>query len=149
MIHSWIETQFFNIIEKHCQILSSPLESAKAGTIRAAEETSRKFLFPFRHPPPPPPMPPLPPNFSPCSSDSPRLSNPALALSCLLHLSLLTFHISSFIFQDKYLLFPKHINQAGLWSSQFYPAYWQGCQPVTPFSRRKERAWITPRYFPT
>lgn len=51
---------------------------------------------------------------SPCSSNSPRLSNPALTRSCLLHLSLLTSHISSFIFQDKYLLFPKHINQAGL-----------------------------------
>lgn len=61
-----------------------------------------------------PPVPPLPPNSLPMLFKLPRLSNPALILSCLLHLSLLTFHISSFIFQDKYLLFPKHINQAGL-----------------------------------
>lgn len=147
MIHSWIETQFFNIIEKPCQILLSPLEKPKLELF----VLQRKHLENFSsHLDIPPPQCLLSlQTLSLCSSNSLRRSNPALALSCLLHLSLLTFHISSFIFQDKYLLFPKHINQAGLWSSQFYPDYWQGCQPVTPFSRRKERAWIVPQYFPT
>ena len=97
MIHSWIETQFFNIIETHCQILSSPLENAKAGTIRAAEETSRKFLFPFRHPPPPP-MPPLPPDSLPVLFKLSQTLQPCphsllSFASIFAHLSLLFFYL--------------------------------------------------------
>lgn len=135
-----------SITEKHGQILLSPLENTKAGCIRATEKNISKN-FSSR-------LDPLTAScplqtLSLCSWNSPRFSSPALAISCLLHLSLLTFHIYSFMFQDKYLLFPKHSNQAGLCSSQLSPCYTTALPTNIPSSRRKERAWITPWCFPT
>lgn len=116
-----------NRIEKHCQILFGPLENTKAGSIHATEKIFSKTFSSRLH---------LPSAscslriLSLCSSNSPGLSIPALAISCLLHLSLLTFHIYSFYLSGVNLCSLQNTYIKQVFDLSFFPYhYTQGCQP--------------------